>query len=333
MRLAQLRGKDGHRHVACVSEDGNTLRVLAGFDTVFELAQASMRRDRRLADLVRDCALASQEDYDAVEREGRLGTPIDHPDPAHLLVSGTGITHLGSAAARDAMHHAHAPGAPPATLSDSMKMFRLGLEHGKPGPGETGVQPEWFYKGDGTCIVPPGAPLTIPAFGLYGGEEAEIAGVYIVDDAGRPRRIGYVIGNEFSDHLVEEQNYLYGAHSKLRECSIGPELLLGDLPASVRGISRVIREGAVRWQAEFLSGEDHMSHSLANLEHHHFKYPMFRQPGFVHCHFFGAAVLSFAEGVRSLPGDVFELDVPAFGRPLRNALRRGTAEAFSVAAL
>ena len=37
-------------------------------------------------------------------REGRLLAPINHPDPAHLHLTGTGLTHLGSAATRDAMH-------------------------------------------------------------------------------------------------------------------------------------------------------------------------------------------------------------------------------------
>ena len=75
-------------------------------------------------------------------------------------------------------------------------------------------------------------------------------------------------------HAVEEQNYLYAAHSKLRECAMGPELLVGDLPASVRGLSRVLRDGETLWKGDFQSGEDHMAHSIANLEHHHFKYSM-----------------------------------------------------------
>jgi hypothetical protein len=63
-----------------------------------------------------------------------------------------------------------------------------------------------------------------------------------------------------------------------------------------------------------------MCHTLANLEHHHFKYPLFRRPGDVHVHFIGAATLSFTAGIRAEPGDVFEIDVPAFGAPLRNPL-------------
>ena len=63
-----------------------------------------------------------------------------------------------------------------------------------------------------------------------------------------------------------------------------------------------------------------MTHSLANIEHHHFKYPLVRRPGDVHCHFFGTATLSFAAGVAAQDGDVFEISAPGFGRPLQNRL-------------
>ncbi len=57
-----------------------------------------------------------------------------------------------------------------------MRMFRMGVEGGKPAPGEAGVQPEWFYKGDGSGLVASGEPLVSPAFARDGGEEPEIAG-------------------------------------------------------------------------------------------------------------------------------------------------------------
>ncbi len=116
-------------------------------------------------------------------------------------------------------------------------------------------------------------------------------------------RIGYALGNEYSDHVTEGKNYLYLAHSKLRACSIGPELLLGELPQEVRGTSKVIRDGKVIWQEEFLSGEKYMSHSIANLEHYHFRYSMFRRPGDLHAYFFGAAVMSYAAGIQTQAGD------------------------------
>jgi hypothetical protein len=48
------------------------------------------------------------------------------------------------------------------------------------------VQPEWFYKGNGTPPWRPGAPLTSPAFALDGGEEPEIAGIYVIGPTARP---------------------------------------------------------------------------------------------------------------------------------------------------
>ena len=120
-----------------------------------------------------------------------------------------------------------------AELTDSMKMFKMGLEGGKPAAGAEGVQPEWFYKGDGSVLVAPGRPLSSPAFARDGGEEPEVVGVYVVAPDGTPCRLGFALGNEFSDHVTERENYLWLAHSKLRPCSFGPELRLGPLPGDV----------------------------------------------------------------------------------------------------
>ena len=94
-------------------------------------------------------------------------------------------------------------------LTDSMKMFRMGLEGGKPARGEVGVQPEWFYKGNGIFAVAPGKPLVSPDFAKDAGEEPEIAGIYVIGDDGTPFRVGFALSNEFSDHVTERVNYLY----------------------------------------------------------------------------------------------------------------------------
>ena len=207
------------------------------------------------------------------------------------------------------------------TLTDSMRMFQWGVEGGIPAAGEAGAQPEWFYKGDGGIVVAPGAPLPSPDFALDGGEEPELVGLYVIGPDGTPHRLGFAIGNEFSDHVTERQNYLYLAHSKLRACAVGPELRSGPLPRDLRGTSRIRRGDAVLWEKPFLTGEANMCHSLANLEYHHFKYAAHRRPGDVHLHFFGTATLSFADGVRAGDGDVFEVDLPELGAPLANPLR------------
>jgi hypothetical protein len=188
------------------------------------------------------------------------------------------------------------------------------------------VQPEWFYKGDGSIVRADGEALQMPEFALDGGEEPEIAGVYLIGDEGHPYRLGFAIGNEFSDHVTERQNYLYLAHSKLRNCGLGAALLVGPLPAHVEGTSRIYGiDGQVRWEKAFVSGEQNMSHSIANLEYHHFKYGLFTRPGDVHIHFFGTATLSVADNITVLPGETFEIEAPAFGPALRNSLALETS--------
>ncbi len=324
MRLVQFIDAEGRRRVGHVREDGAALDVLRGELTVYDLALTAARGGRPLASVVQEIAADERADLALLLRAGRVLPPIDHPDPAHCLITGTGLTHIGSAQARDAMHQLQA--ADEAKLSDSMKMFRLGIEGGKLDGDRPGVAPEWFYKGDGSIVAAPDQPLVMPGFALDGGEEAELAVLYLIDDGGRPRRVGFALGNEFADHVLERQNYLYLAHSKLRACAFGPELRLGTLPDDVRGTVRVRRGEEVLWQGEFASGEANMSHSLANLEHHHFKYALFRRPGDVHVHFIGAAVLSFGAGIRAAPGDVFEIAADGFGAPLRNPLARGEDE-------
>jgi hypothetical protein len=316
MRLVQFSRSDQQgSQVAVVAEDDASLEVVAGVDSTYSLARKAIGDGLSLADTVAKLGRAGVVDYAGLAAEGRLLPPMTHPDPAHMLITGTGLTHLGSASTRNTMHE-----KADAELTDSMKMFKWGLEGGRPAPGQAGVEPEWFFKGDGSWLVAPGQPLERPGFALDGGEEPEVVGIYLIADDGTPWRVGYALGNEFSDHLLERRNYLLLAHSKLRTSSFGPELLVGALPATVSGISRIIRQGRVLWQKAFSSGEEQMSHSLRNLEHHHFKYARFRRPGDVHVHFFGTSTLSVADQVRTEPGDIFEISAEGFGRPLRNPL-------------
>ena len=330
IRLVQLFDDAGARRVALAGADAGALRLIDGSAYVYDLALAAIRADTPLEAFVRARLSHEQIDYNLLIAERRLLPPLDHPDPARCVVSLTGLTHLGSATSRDQMHAAMAAG----TATDTMRMFQIGLEGGKPAAGEIGAQPEWAYKGDGRCIVAPEQPLTQPAFADDGGEEAEIAGLYVIDDDGAPWRVGYALGNEFADHVLERKNYLYLAHSKLRECAFGPELLVGELPDAVRGEVRIRRDGAIIWSSPFETGEAHMCHAIANLEQHHFKYDLFRRPGDVHVHFFGANGVSFGAGIQPRAGDLFEIDAPLFGRPLRNALKIApTADPVRVRAL
>ncbi|MCA0433319.1 MAG: hypothetical protein LCH46_08645 [Proteobacteria bacterium] len=317
MNLIQYLDEKSARRVGVV-KDGQIFR-LKSVATTYALAQKALKDGKSLASLAGALAGSKGESLAAVLKDKRALVPLDHPDPAHCIVTGTGLTHLGSASARDSMHKKLDAGEE--SLTDSLKMFKMGLEGGKPAKGAAGVQPEWFYKGDGRWLVAPGAPLPKPSFALDGGEEPEVAGLYLIDGKGRPVRVGFALGNEYSDHVTERQNYLFLARSKLRHSSIGPEMITGALPNHVEGKSRIIRKGKVIWEKPFLTGEGNMSHTLANLEYHHFKYEPFRKPGDVHVHYFGTATLSIADGIATEDGDIFEIEAPAFGAPLRNPLK------------
>jgi hypothetical protein len=316
LRLVQMVDATGGR-IVVASTVGTTGRRVKDATSAYQLASEAIAANTRFAAVLDRHGYGEEIDLVEALRNKQILPPVDHADSARVFLTGTGLTHLGSADARDRMHaKAHA-----ADASDSMKMFRMGLEGGKPSQGQVGVQPEWFYKGDGRSIVAPESPLLSPEFAADAGEEPELAGIYVVAPDGTPCRLGFTLANEFSDHITERTNYLYLAHSKLRSASLGPELLVGELPADIRGTARIRREGQVIWEKPFLTGEANMSHHVRNLEHHHFKYELCRRPGDLHVHFFGTATLSFADGVQARPGDVFEIEAQPFLLPLRNPLK------------
>jgi hypothetical protein len=316
MRLVQLRAGN-ERRLAMVEEP--KLHLLRDFYSLHALAQAAITSGEKLTALVDSHLSGDGFDYEQIYEgfaDWKLLPPIDHPgEPARCLVSGTGLTHLGSARDRDSMHLAKEQ-----DLSDSMKMFQWGVERGRPSPGEIGSAPEWFYKGNGSVVRAPNEPLFVPAYAEDGGEEAEIAAAYLIGRNGQPYRIGMVQGNEFSDHVFEKKNYLNLAGSKLRTCSVGPELVVDPEFQSVSGKVSITRMGRDFWSQSIASGEVEMCHSLRNLEHHHFKFESHRRAGDVHIHFLGAHSLSFGQGIKLQSGDIMSIQFEGFGRPLRNPL-------------
>jgi hypothetical protein len=337
MQLVQFMIPGSGRRVGVVRSD----RVLdltanaVGPTSVVELAGRAFQQGVRLAALVDELARGvpiEELSYDrllSAEPDGAapwLLPPFDHPDPSRVLVSGTGLTHLGSVRSRDEMHGGKSATAEPQT--DSAKMFAMGLEGGRPAEGERGVAPEWFYKGNGSVLRGPRAKLTVPAHARDGGEEPEIVGCYLIDDAGVPRRLGFALGNEWSDHATERINYLYLAPSKLRECAVGPSLNLDDPFSDVRLQCTVTRGGKTLYKSgELRSGEQAMCHSLRNIEDHHFKFSQHRRPGDVHLHFFGTSKLSY--GTRAWHyelGDEIRVEAPGFSAPLVNTVAPGPSE-------
>jgi hypothetical protein len=317
MRLIQYLKSDGSRAVGAIVDDAAPREVI-GASSTRDLALEAHRAGRNLEQTVLFHGLGAIVDYDSLMEQERLLPPLDHPEPSRVTLSLTGLTHLGSAQSRNAMHAK----LDADDLTDSMKMFKAGVAGGKPAAGAFGAQPEWGYKGDGSWVVAPGGALELPAFAQDGGEEGEIAGLYVIGNGGEVLRVGFAVANEFSDHIMERENYLLLAHSKLRTSSYGPELRLGPLPPTISGTITITRNGQDVWEGEMISGEDNMCHAVSNLEAHHFKYSRFRRPGDVHVHYFGASALSCNAGVKMQPGDMVEVAVEGFGRALRNTIRK-----------
>lgn len=340
MRVVQFVLPAEGRRVGIVDDESvvDITSVSPSIMSVYDAAQAGFESGRSFDQVfASNLGNASRHDYAEllsapVGGSGAyLISPVAHADPHRLLVSGTGLTHTGSMKSRDQMHSTSSTESKE-PQSDSAKMFQMGLDGGKPATGQRGTSPEWFYKGNGTAVKGPGDTLELPAFALDGGEEPELAACYLIAPDGLPRRLGFSLGNEWSDHETERINYLYLAPSKLRECAVGPELVTGFDFKELELTCKVRRSGATIYDSGTLfTGEDYMSHTLANCEDHHFKYPQHRVPGDAHVHFFGTSQLSFStRDWKFSPGDEIEIASQGFSAPLRNVVTAGAADAGTV---
>ena len=319
MHLIQLKHPNYGRRVGIV-EEPNVILLNRAVTSTYQLFREIINNNKSQLFTVQALRTTDVIKYDDVYnlKDGfQVLPPMDCIDPMHCVISGTGLTHKASAENRQKMNDQQQA----ASLTDSMKMYLMGEEGGKPDSGKIGVQPEWFYKGNGLNLKGHGDPLIVPNYANDGGEEPEIAGVYLISSQGIPHRIGFVQGNEFSDHIMEKKNYLYLAPSKLRNCSIGPELVVGGRFDSLKGQVNIFRKGNALWSKGITTGEEAMAHSLANLEYHHFKYAQHRIPGQLHIHYFGTGAFSFGENVALQEGDEMSISFEGMGRPLVNAIQ------------
>ena len=171
--------------------------------------------------------------------------------------------------------------------------------------------------------MPPGGAVEHPFYGVGPGEEAEIAGLYVIGPNLQSYRIGFTLGNEFSDEEMYFRNVYHLAQSKRRQVSLGPEVLVGDPPSDIQAHVSLRRNGEVIWDAHFGTGETNMLHTFANIETHTFKYRDGITEGDVYVLYFGNAVMSTEEGQSIEDGDTFELRAEPFGLPLVNSVKFG----------
>jgi hypothetical protein len=125
LRLLQHRSDGGERSVIAARDDA--AHVVPGFATIRALALHAIAQGKGLAQAVEEAGRGDSIDIAGEYAAGRFLAPIDHEDDAHVLMTGTGLTHLGSAEGRDKMHREAAAAE---KQTDSMRMFLEGLEGG-----------------------------------------------------------------------------------------------------------------------------------------------------------------------------------------------------------
>ena len=192
--------------------------------------------------LVHERAYRRVLEYDAVYRrksDGDFLSAIDHPsEPSRTARLRNRATHLGSAKDRQAMH------AVAARNYRQHEDVSLGSRGRTPGGGSrSAFAPEWFYKGKGSFLRAHGEPLVSPPLRRTAVRRRRSPASIIIGEDGQPWRIGMCNGNEFSDHRFEKRNYLNLASSKLRTCSLGPELTADSEFQSVAVKASIVRDG------------------------------------------------------------------------------------------
>jgi hypothetical protein len=178
----------------------------------------------------------------------------------------------------------------------------------------------WFFRGSGSTLVGAGQPLPLPAFAPQGVPVPQLVGLFVIADDGVPCQVGWCLGHPIVDAALASG--AGAGHARLRATAIGPELLLGDLPAELPAVAKVLRGGKTVAERAFDLGPAGMARPFADLARDHFRYGMHRRPGDVHVHCFGTGMApTVADAPSPAAADqVFELGCAPLGLPLRNRL-------------
>jgi hypothetical protein len=121
-RLIQIK-KGSVRRVGLVDEPH--VRLLDGCSSIYERAQIAIDVPKKLSEVTHQRRQSDKLDCELTGRSEWQRLPaIDPPQVSACgLISGTGLTHIGSARGRQSMHATVTE-----DLTDSMKMFRWGVE-------------------------------------------------------------------------------------------------------------------------------------------------------------------------------------------------------------
>lgn len=318
-RLVQLRHIEEGRRVALVDASGDReqLQLLSTYRSIYSFAQAAIATGVELRELISTDLAGIALDYDPIhagDSEWKLLASFDHPIvPTRCIVSGCANRHGMS---HDSAGRADSHGQASESAGQAARRYA----------------PTLFFKGTGATVRAHNETIRIPGYAKSGAEEAEIVGVYLIDPNRIPRRVGFSLGNEMADPALFDADANLYSHSKLRECAIGPELVLDAAFDSIGGKVSVARGNGDQWSHEIRTGEAHTEFSLAEIEQRLFQHASHRQPGDVHVHFLGGSVSSYAEIGSLTDGDQVTIEFSGMGRPLRNTIEVERGEKIHLAA-
>lgn len=287
--------------------------------SLLDVVKASLKKDQPLSQYIADNLSNTYLDIVDMASPAFTFKAISHHHPMSTWVGGTGLTHKNRAAIRK---HMEGRDARNEALSDSEKIYMAGVHDGKKQLSKEGARPEWFFKGHAEQIVTSGEVLPIPSHDIGGGEEAELVGVYYIDEHKHAHRLGFCLGNEFSDHTLERENHFYISQCKLRSFAVGSELMIGELPLSVQLTSSIYRDEKLFWHAEIATGQENMIHSYDNIESHVFRHAQFMMPDTLYYHFMGTSYISYIDGITMEDKDIVKIESECFKFPLINQINK-----------
>ena len=228
---------------------------------LFNAVLESVTSARALSELIELQLSDEILDVEKLQIENAFTFPVSHQHNDATWIGGTGLTHSNRALIRKVMEE-----IPENKLSDSQKIYQLGIKEGKLKAGISTARPEWFFKGHLCNARTHGQTLDVPWYDLGGGEEAELVAVYYITPNSELYRIGFCLGNEFSDHILEKENHFYITQCKLRPFSLGAEIIIGDIPEKIQLDVVIFRQNEKLWQAQVNTGESNMVYSYENIE-------------------------------------------------------------------
>lgn len=328
MRIIQCKFNDQIRIVVMSEDNPHIIFLNKSLKSTFDLFNLCINEKLILKDIINANLSSYKLTLNEFLTKATVTIPVFNHDLSRVIFSGVGLTHKNSVLMRRLMH---LKGNNNEVTSDIEKIYLAGIEHGKPNKNEIGARPEWFYKGDGHCVKAKDEEIAFYEDGA--GEEAELVAVYIISKEGTPVRLGFCIGNEFSNHKIEKENLYYLARSKIIDFSVGPELLIGDMPNIINGYIEIIRKGKPIWESHIKTGSDYMIHSLKNIESHVFSSKFFLKPGDIHYLFLGADKTSFQDNIKLQNKDHIRIKFDCFNIALENTILNKQADLAKVLVL